>query len=139
MATDDEEVGRFELRRGARFVETIRDQADTGTDDEWLAGLRPDSVDEPEVEGGDAGEPGGPGPPATPAGPAGPSSVADVVTTLTDAVATLEDRLALLEEALVKAVVACTVSRSLLRQLGAAARDHSRPPGDQPAAEGREP
>lgn len=140
MATNDDEVGRFGLRRGARFLETLRDQASAvDADDEWLAGLRPESVEEAAVHGGGAGDQGEPGPSAAREGRPRPSSATDVVPTLTDAMATLEDRLAVLEEALVKAAAACTVSRTVLRQLEAAMRDPSRSPGDPAPDEGTEP
>jgi hypothetical protein len=55
MATDEEEVPRFSLRRGARFLESFREGAGSGdADEEWLAGLRHD-LDEAEarLEGSD--------------------------------------------------------------------------------------
>ena len=57
-ATSEEEVPRFGLRRGARFLESLREETGTGdADDEWLADLRPGSVDE--LDGAsDGGEPG---------------------------------------------------------------------------------
>lgn len=98
-ATSEEEVPRFGLRRGARFLETLRDETGTGdADDEWLADLRPHSGDDvpPEV--------------------ASPANMATLVTALGEAMATLEERLLVLEEALARATAACTVSRMVLHQ-----------------------
>ncbi len=57
MATDDEEVPRFSLRRGARFVETLREGAEAEDGDEdWLADLRHETAQgDPSLDGGDLG------------------------------------------------------------------------------------
>ena len=45
--TNEEEVPRFGLRRGARFLETLREEADAdGADEEWLTGLRQELGDD---------------------------------------------------------------------------------------------
>lgn len=154
MATNEEEVRRFGLRRGARFLETLREEAESqDADDEWIAGLRPDSADEAAIGAVDSDEGPARGPagsdheapevraPAEPVAPtapvahAPPAGVLDIVPALGDAMATLEERLSVLEEALVKAAAACTVTRMVLRQAEPARGDSSRPSVPSPPEE----
>jgi hypothetical protein len=120
----NEDVPRFSLRRGARFLETFGDQPQSGEIDEgWLADL---GEDEDGHEGTDLEDA------VTDAGSPDGAGAADVPQpALTDVMTTLAERLAHLEEALVRTASACTVARVVLGQ-GQDLLDHS--PGSPEAA-----
>lgn len=129
MVTNEEDVPRFSLRRGARFLETFRDEAqDDEGDHGWLAGLgeEPDEDGASSLREHDAvlqSEVVGESHAASEQ--AEPVEVEPVEVevaeranlypaALSDAVATLADRLAVLEEALARTAAACTVARVVL-------------------------
>ena len=125
--SDEEGVPRFGLRRGARFLQSLRREETTeDADEEWLAHLGREAGDgraseEPsQRDGGDQGEV--------------PAPVTAAVLSLSDAMATLEERLASLEEALMRATAACTVSRLFVREVQNAAVAPSPEPEGPPAA-----
>ncbi len=125
MVTNEENVPRFSLRRGARFLETFRDEPPSEEGDQgWLADLseKPDEdggTSLGELEAGLERDPAG----ESDAASEQPEPVALEVpeppprvypAALSDAVATLADRLAILEEALARTAAACTVARAVL-------------------------
>ncbi len=150
MVTSEEDVPRFSLRRGARFLETFRDEAqDDEGDQGWLASLgqEPDEDGASSLGEHDAvlqrdvvGESHAASEQAEPV-EAEPVEVevsepANVYpAALSDAVATLADRLAVLEEALARTAAACTVARVVLGE-GQALLDHSSGSTGSPGAPG---
>ena len=153
MVTNEEDVPRFSLRRGARFQETFRDEPGReAPDDEWLADLGEDfdgdqSEDAQSRDAGDvevagdqleelaalAFDPSSPLTDSPPAGSPPAEQVAQPVhvdqPSLDDAVSALAENLAHLEEVLARTAAACSVARMVLRQ-GQALLDH---PSSSPA------
>ncbi len=116
MATNEEEVSRFSIRRGARFSETFQGTDISGDDEGWLTTLGQDPTDAPLGQGHGVDEAETPkaeteatvnGPAPTPGGP-------EPLPGHTEAMATLGERLAMLEEAVAGATAACAEARTVL-------------------------